>query len=117
MSKRDEQSSINQNDRCAVIRAEEPIRKPRARLRRLIARFLLAGLSLFVALVVAELALRILAPLDARGRASWYEAHPIYQFRHRPHLDQEFLYGQPYWIRTNARGLREDEDIPYESRS
>lgn len=92
-----------------------PIRPPpAARWRRWAARLGLLVAAVLLSLALLEVGLRLAAPLDVRINSSWYQAHPVYQFRHRSHLDEEFVWVQPYHVRTNSRGLRESGEIPYE---
>ncbi len=93
-----------------------PLRPPQRAQRRLRWQVRLVGiaLSLALALLLAEGLLRWWLPLDPRENSSWYLAHPVYRFRHRGGLNEEFYWGQAYHVRTNSRGLRENTEVPYD---
>jgi hypothetical protein len=88
---------------------------PPARLKTWVMRLTAMAIAAGFSIVLLEVLLRLLAPLDMRENSSWYQAHPVYQFRHRANLDEEFVWVQPYHVHTNSRGLREDGEIAYEA--
>lgn len=75
---------------------------------------LLCG-ALVVSLLLGELLVRMLAPQDLQSSLSWYEAHPVYRFRHRPNMDREARWFTTYHLQTNSRGLRGSKDYAYDA--
>ena len=78
-------------------------------------KFLLLAVSSLVSLLIAEIVVRIVMPQDLITNTSWYQANPIYRFRHRENMDRRMRWGTYYHLKTNFRGLREDRDIPYDA--
>src|SRR3990172_1768091 len=77
-------------------------------------KLLLLVLSTAASLLLAEAAVRIIMPQDLYTNTSWYQADPVYHFRHRENLDRDMRWGERYHLRTNDRGLREDREVPYD---
>ena len=86
----------------------------RSRLLKRMLPLALVGGGLVLALVLAEGAVRLVAPQDLDQSISWYQAHPVYRFRHRAQLDRRAKWFTYYHLRTNARGLRGAREIPYD---
>ncbi|MDX1548373.1 MAG: GDSL-type esterase/lipase family protein [Rhodothermales bacterium] len=86
----------------------------RPRLSKCVLLLALVGGGLVLALGLAEGAVRLAAPQDLDHSISWYQAHPVYRFRHRAGLDRRAKWFTYYHLRTNARGLRGAREIPYD---
>lgn len=70
--------------------------------------------SLAVSLLLAEGVVRVFAPQEIEKRISWYEAHPVYRFRHKPNLNHQKRFIKFFYLRTNSHGLRGSREIAYE---
>ncbi|NBY21193.1 hypothetical protein EBQ74_13385 [bacterium] len=78
--------------------------------------YLIQSLTGFVfVLLLAEGAVRIFSPQDLETYSPWYVSHPIYRLKHRSNLNKRKRWRDYYNLRTNSRGIRSDEEIPYKN--